>query len=196
MYRLVLLVAVCLLALAGQASPATELSDQQQVRLDRGEIVIVDHRPEPGTPMGTPGGTAVALTHASPGAVWRVLVDYRRHAGVYPGVVNAEVLEANGGRVLVRYVLGIGPLSFGFHVNNFPDQGRLRLAWELARSRRNELFRDSRGYWQVETRPQGTLVTYSMSARTVLPTFLTRGLERQGVIEALRAVRQRAEQIR
>jgi hypothetical protein len=37
------------------------------------------------------------------------------------------------------------------------------------------------------------LLTYAMAARTVLPGFLTRGVERGGLVETLKAVRQRAE---
>jgi hypothetical protein len=40
------------------------------------------------------------------------------------------------------------------------------------------------------------VLTYAMAARTVLPPFLTRGAERDGLVETVRAVRERAEQSR
>jgi len=139
---------------------------------------------------------AAALVDAAPDTVWRVLVDYPRHSGLYPNVVEATVLEADAAHALVRYVVGVGPFSFGFHVNNYPDAARGRLAWSLDRGRRNGLFRESFGYWQLEPRSEGVLLTYAMAARTTLPRFLTAGAERDGMVEAIRAVRARAEQRR
>lgn len=106
------------------------------------------------------------------------------------------MLEADATRALVRYAVGVGPFSFGFHVNNFPEESRGRLVWRLAHDRPNDLFRDSWGYWQVEPQARGAIVTYAMAARTVLPAFVTRDAERDGLVEALRAVRTRAERTR
>ncbi len=189
-----LLWAALIVAMVPPAAKAFDLSRDQQRRLEGGEVVVVDVLP-PGGGKASQGGTAFALTQASPEAVWRVLVDYPRHPGLYPRVVDAEVLESDAGHSLVRYVLGIGPLLFGFHVDNYPDESRHRLDWRLAQDRRNELFRDSWGYWQIERRARGVVVTYAMAARTVLPAFLTRGAERDGLVETLRAVRARAEQL-
>jgi len=156
--------------------------------------VVIDRLPAGGDVARSAGGTAVAVVHAPQAAVWRVLVDYRHHSGLYPRVVAADVLESGEGRALVRYVVTVGPFSFGFHVNNYPQEALGHLAWRLARERRNDLFRDSWGYWQVDADPRGSIVTYAMAARTVLPTFLTRGAERDGLVETVRAVRARAEQ--
>jgi hypothetical protein len=180
-------------ALAPPAAAAIDLSDQEQDRLEQGEVVVVDRLPPGGPPRGGQGGTGVALTQASAGAVWRILVDYPRHSGLYPRVVAATVLESDGSRALVRYVVAVGPFSFGFHVNNYADEGRRRLVWELAHGRPNDLFEESWGYWQVDPSPRGTVVTYSMAGRTVLPGFLTRGAEREGLVATLKAVRSRAE---
>lgn len=172
------------------------LSPTERERLDRGEVVLLDVLP-PG-PAGGPiqGGTGLARVQASPGTVWRVLVDYRRHPGLYPRVVGTEILEAGREHALVRYVVGVGPFSFGFHVNNYTDAARLRIDWRLAQERQNDLFRDSWGYWQIEPRGADVLLTYAMAARTVLPAFVTRGAERDGLVETLKAVRERAEQAR
>ena len=156
--------------------------------------MVLDVLPPGGDPEGSRGGTAMARVRASSDAVWRVLVDFPRHAGMYPRVVNARVLEHDVTRSLVRYVIGIGPLSFGFHVNSYPEESRHRLSWRLARDRRNDLFRDSWGYWEIDPAEQGVVLTYAMAARTVLPPFLTRGAERDGLVETLRAVRDRVEQ--
>lgn len=173
---------------------AVELSTDQQRRLDIGEVVVMDLLPPGGPAKASQGGTVLALVHASPEAVWQVLTDYARHRGLYPRVVDARVLEADGYHALVRYVLGIGPFSFGFHVNNYADEARRRIEWRLAHERPNDLFRESWGYWQLEPRPSGVVVTYAMAARTVLPAFLTRGAERDGLVETVKAVRERAEQ--
>jgi hypothetical protein len=169
------------------------LSGDERRRLDAGEILLLDTLPAGGDPAGSHGGTAIGVVQASPASVWRVLVDYARHAGIYPRVVGAEVLEADASHTLVRYAVGVGPFSFGFHINNFPEESRGRLVWRLAHDRPNDLFRDSWGYWQVEPHARGSIVTYAMAGRTVLPAFMTRRAERDGLVEAVRAVRVRAE---
>ncbi len=184
-----------LILCAAPAAGAPSLSHDLQRRLDGGEVILLDVLPPGGDIKTSRGGTALAVVHAPADAVWQVVVDYRRHAGLYPRVVRVEVVEADAGRALVRYVVGVGPFSFGFHVNNYPDEPRRRLVWRLAQDRSNELFRDSWGYWQIEPDRRGAIVTYAMAARTVLPAFLTRGVERDGLVETLKAVRDRAEQI-
>jgi ribosome-associated toxin RatA of RatAB toxin-antitoxin module len=189
---------VALLIVAGAAARANPigLSDNQLQRLQHGEVVVLDVLPPGGSMRQGRGGTAVTLVNASPETVWRVLVDYPRHSELYPRVTSSEVLEADADHTLVRYVVGVGPFSFGLHVNNYPDESRGRLEWRLDRDRRNGLFRDSWGYWQVESRGAGVLLTYAMAARTMLPAFLVRGAEHEGLVETVKAVRERAEQSR
>ena len=192
-----MVVLLAILVVVGARSPARsavrQLSDAEWQRLERREVIFLDELPPGGAALGGLGGTAVALVHAGREAVWRVLVDYPGHVQLYPRVVAATVLEATGERALVRYVVGIGVFSFAFHVENRADRARGRLAWHLARERRNELFRDSWGYWQLETADAGTLLTYGMAARMVLPDFLTRGAERDGLLQTVQAVRDRVE---
>lgn len=194
MARRVLLTALfvsILAVVAGEANSAG-LSADQLARLERGEVVLLDQLPPGGMTTGQ-GGTAVAMVHASAEAVWRVLVDYAGHRGLYPRVVAADIVESDAAHALVRYVVGVGPFSFGFHVNNYPDPERRRLEWRLDRGRRNDLFRDSWGYWEIELRGDGVVLTYAMGADLVLPAFLTRGAERDGLVATLKAVRGRAE---
>ena len=197
MKRCVLLVALLIVAGSSAQANPVGLSANQLWRLEHGEIVVLDVVP-PGGGIWQQGqgGTAVTFVNAFPKTVWRVLVDYPRHRGLYPRVTSAEVLAADRGRTLVRYVVGVGPLSFGFHVNNYPDEAHGRLVWRLDRERRNSLFRDTWGYWQVEPRGDGVMLTYAMGARTTLPAFLTRRAERDGLVETVKAVRERAEQSR
>ncbi|OLC16484.1 MAG: hypothetical protein AUH29_04875 [Candidatus Rokubacteria bacterium 13_1_40CM_69_27] len=191
-----LCLALVIVATWPTAAKSLGLSPTQLERLARGEVVLLDVLP-PGSSSGpVQGGTALARVQASPEAVWRVLVDYRHHPGLYPRVVDTEVLEGGLEHALVRYVVGVGPFSFGFHVNNYADAARRRIEWRLAPERRNDLFRDSWGYWQIESRGADVVLTYAMAARTVLPAFVTRGAERDGLVETLKAVRERAEQVR
>lgn len=188
----VLIAALAIVATWTAAANPFSLSPEQRERLERGEIVVLDVLPPGGG--GAQGGTALARVRATSERVWRVLVDYRGHRGLYPRVIEASVLEADARHALVRYVVGVGPFSFGFHVNNYPQPARQRVEWRLAHEHPNDLFRDSWGYWQIEPRSQDVILTYAMAARTVLPSFVTRGAERDGLVETLRAVRERAEQ--
>ena len=188
-------IALTLLALAGEtfALGTSEFSADERRRLEQREILFFDVLPPGEAAPDALGGTAVAFVHADADMVWRLLVDYRGHSGLYPRVTDVDVLQHGGDHTLVRYVVGVGPFSFGFHVDNYADRARGRIAWRLARDRHNTLFRDSWGYWKVEPETGGVVVTYAMAARTVLPAFLTRGAEHDGLVQTLRAVRDRAE---
>jgi Polyketide cyclase / dehydrase and lipid transport len=190
-WSLSLLAAIIVAVWTTEAKPVG-LTAEQSDRLDRGDVVFLDVLP-PGDSGGGQGGTAIVRVHAAAESVWRVLVDYPQHRGLYPRVVEAEVLASETDHTLVRYVVGVGPFSFGFHVNNYPDPGRRRLEWRLAHERPNDLFRASWGYWEIVPRQNGVLLTYAMAARTVLPGFLMRGVERGGLVETLKAVRERVE---
>lgn len=192
-WLVVLLAALTAVSWRVQANSVT-LSEDQLRRLDRGDVVVLDVLPPGGTGKVDQGGTAMALSQASPDAVWRVLVDYPAHRGLYPRVVAADVLAAHDAHALVRYVVGVGPFSFGFHVNNYPDTARRRLEWRLDHARSNGLFDDGWGYWQIEPHGGGVKLTYAMAARTI-PAFLTRGAERDGLVETVKAVRDRAEHL-
>src|SRR3989442_6015198 len=151
MKRCALLVALLIVAgSAAQANPVA-LSDKQLVRLERGEIVVLDVLPPGGRLERGQGGTALTLVNAPLETVWRVLVDYPHHSGLYPRVTSPEVLEADAAHALVRYVVGLGPFSFGFHRNNYPDEAHGRLLRRLHRDRRNGRFRDTCGYWHGHT---------------------------------------------
>jgi hypothetical protein len=185
--------AVLLLSLEPTPGPAAvaHLTAAERARLERGEVVVLDVLPG-GGPAADQGGTGLILVAARPETVWHLLVDYPRHAGLYPHVVAADVLEAGAGRTLVRYLVGVGPFSFRFHVHAYPDAARRRLHWDLAPGHPNDLFHENRGYWQLEPAGEGVVVTYAIASRTVLPAFLTRGAERQALVETLQAVRRRA----
>jgi Polyketide cyclase / dehydrase and lipid transport len=187
-----LLLIIGAVANGAPAAPSPSLSDDQQRRLAAGEVLLIDKLP-PGAGRSAQGGTAIAIVHASPETVWRVLVDYGGHSGIYPRVVGAQVLEADERRALVRYVVGIGPFSFGVYMNKYLDATRRRIEWRLADNRPNELFRESSGYWQIDPAERGSLLTYALAVQTVLPAFVTRRAERDSLFETVRAVRKRAE---
>jgi Polyketide cyclase / dehydrase and lipid transport len=187
---------LCLpIIVAGGATPvnALSLSAGEQRSLERGDVVVLDILPPGAKTTAIQGGTAVGMVHASPDGVWRVLVDFPHHSGLYPRVTSAEVLESDPRHALVRYVVGVGPFAFGFHVDNYPHVSRRRLEWQLASGRSNQLFRQSWGYWAIEPHGDGALLTYAMAAQTMLPSFLTRGAERDGLVDTIKAVRNRAE---
>jgi len=177
------------------ASTATsaELTDEQQRRLSAGEVIVSDVLP-PGASAGAQGGTAFGIVRAEPERVWRTLTDYRSHPRYYPRVTGVEVLESNERHALVRYQVGIGPFTFHFHMDKYPDPSRRRIEWQLAEGRANSLFRENTGYWQVAEAAGGTLVTYAIGVRTVLPGFMTLGRERDSLVDTVRALRRLVEE--
>ena len=125
-----LLLVACGVAPAVRAGPLP-LTEDHQRRLAAGEIIVVDTMP-PGATQFAQGGTAVALVRAPVEKVWSILIDYPGHPRFYPRVVGVEVLKVNDGHALVRYVVGIGPMSFSFHMDKHQDAARRRIEWTLA----------------------------------------------------------------
>jgi ribosome-associated toxin RatA of RatAB toxin-antitoxin module len=181
-------VAACAFVTSAGAAGPVALTTEQQTRLTAGEIVVLDARPDGASP-GAGGGTAVALVPAPVERVWGVLTDYPGHPRYYPGVVAAEVLEVSGPRVLVRYTVRVGLFTFRFHMRKVSDPGRRRIEWRLAEDRANGLLRENSGYWQVEARPGGSLVTYAIAVRSYVPAFLTAGSEQASLVDTVAGLR-------
>lgn len=175
------------------AGAAPGFSDDERRRLAAGEVVVHDVLP-PGASAAARGGTAFAVVRASVERVWGVLVDYPGHARYYPRVVAAEVVERGAQRVVVRYAVGIGPFSFNFHMDKFPDPHRRRIHWHLAEGHAHGLFRENSGYWQVEEAERTSLVTYAIAVRTMLPSFVTNRAERESLAETVTALRKLVEE--
>ena len=172
------------LVVAAAADGAPALTAAQQQQLARGEIVVLDELP-PGASPDAGGGTAVAVVRAPVERVWGVLTDYPGHPRYYPGVLRAEVLERDGPRMLVRYAVQIGFFTFHFHMNKVADPARHRIDWQLAEDRPNGLLRENSGYWLVDARKDGSLVTYAMAVRTYLPGFLSAASQRDSLVETI-----------
>jgi hypothetical protein len=179
------------LAAASGATPLG-LSAEQQHRLAAGEVVVLDILP-PGASESARGGTAVAFVRAAPERVWPVLVDYHGHPRYYPRVVSAEPVEFDAQYALVRYEVGVGPFSFGFYMIKYPDPVRRRIDWRLDASHANNFFRENTGYWQVDPAEGGSLVTYAIAVRTILPGFATLGAERESLVDTIKKLRKLAE---
>jgi ribosome-associated toxin RatA of RatAB toxin-antitoxin module len=185
-------IAGCLVTETPAASPQG-FSDDDRRRLAAGEVLVQDTLP-PGASKTARGGTAVAVVRASPEQVWRVIVDYPGHVRYYPRVVAAEVVESSAQRVVVRYEVGVGPFSFNFYMDKYPDPQRRRIEWHLAEGRSHGMFRENSGYWQVEEADRTSLVTYAIAVRTLLPTFVTMGAERDSLLETITAMRKLVEE--
>ena len=181
--------------LVTSASPASppELSADQRRRLAAGEVVVRDSMP-PGASASARGGTALAIVRASPEQVWRVLIDYPGHPRYYPRVVAAQVVQSDERHAVVRYWVGIGPVSFSFHMDKFLDPQRRRIDWHLADGHGHGLFRENSGYWQVDEAERASLVTYAIAVRTRLPSFLTGSAERESLVETMTSLRKLVEE--
>lgn len=180
--------------LAGAAPGAASvgLSADQQHRVAAGEVVVLDTLP-PGASASASGGTAVGLVRAVPERVWPVLVDYRGHPRYYTRVVSAEVVEADARHALVRYEVAVGPLTFGFHMMKYPDAARRRIEWHLDPNHANNFFKENAGYWQLDPAEGGSLVTYAIAVRTILPGFVTGGAQRESLVDTIKKLRKVVE---
>ncbi len=185
-----LLVALVIALAAGRAAGqdpralSPTLSEDEQRRLTAGEILLRDVKPPGASPTAT-GGTAIAVVRAPVERVWGVLTDYPGHPRYYPRVTSAEVLETKGSEVLVRYTAQIGFLTFDFYMRKVADVARRRIDWHLAEDRPNELLRENTGYWLVTPHPEGSVVTYAVASRTLMPGFLTASSQRDSLTETI-----------
>jgi ribosome-associated toxin RatA of RatAB toxin-antitoxin module len=190
---LALIVVTGWLVTESRAASLRAFSDDERRRLAAGEVLLQDTLP-PGASKEARGGTAFAVVRASPDEVWRVLVDYPGHVRYYPRVVAAEVVESSARRVVVRYEVGVGPFSFNFHMDKYPDPQRRRIEWRLAEGRGHGMFRENSGYWQVDEADRTSLVTYAIAVRTMLPTFVTLGAERDSLLDTITSMRKLVEE--
>jgi ribosome-associated toxin RatA of RatAB toxin-antitoxin module len=180
------------LAAAASGDPSLGLSADQKHRLVAGEVVVLDTLP-PGASTSAGGGTAVGLVRAAPERVWSVLIDYRGHPRYYPRVISAEVVESDAQRALVRYEVGVGPLTFGFHMMKYPDAARRRIEWHLDPNHANNFFKENTGYWQLDPAEGGSLVTYAIAVRTIVPGVVTGGAERASLVDTIKKLRNLVE---
>jgi ribosome-associated toxin RatA of RatAB toxin-antitoxin module len=127
--------------------------------------------------------------------VWRVILDYRGHPRFYPHVTAADVVEMDERRAIVHYRVTVGPLSFGFYMEKYPDPRRRRVEWHLAEGRPHGPFRENSGYWQINPTDDGaaSLVTYAIAVRTVLPASVTAGGESASLTETMIGLRKLVE---
>ena len=189
---MLLVLALSLLA-AASTVPLAEAPEDVRRRLAAGDVVVTNELP-PGASDTAHGGTAVAILKAPPEQVWRVIVDYRGHPRYYPRVTAADVVEADERRAIVHYQVAVGPFSFGFYMEKYPDPLRRRVEWHLAEGRPHGLFRENSGYWQINaTEGNASLVTYAIAVRTMLPAFVTAGGESASLTETMIALRKLVE---
>ncbi len=78
------------------------LSSGDQRLLREGHILFKADIPAGGTGDAALGGTAVALLHTDTETVWRTLVDFPGHAGLFPRVKESQALERHGKHTLVQ----------------------------------------------------------------------------------------------
>jgi len=196
-YHLALLLVPLLLLslLSAPSTPApSPLSPGDFARLYGGEIVFRGELPSAADSPSGNGGTAFALLHANAEEVWQVLTDFDHYAGLFPRLAESEMVAHSGRWRLVRFRVAVGPFSFSFFVNHVVSQDERQIRWRLDRTQSNGLFRDTWGYWRLDHAPSGwVLVTYAMGSQTVLPAFLTRGSERESVVQTLAALKARVE---
>lgn len=191
-----LLVQLLLLSLLSAPSTAASppLSAGDLARLHDGEIVFRGEIPSAADAPSGNGGTAFALFHANAEEVWQVLTDFDHYAGLFPRLAESATVTHSGDRALVRFRVAVGPFSFRFFVNHVVSPEERQIRWRLDRSQANGLFRDTWGYWRLDSASRGSvLVTYAMGSRTALPAFLTRGSERESVVQTLAALKARVE---
>jgi hypothetical protein len=75
----------------------------------------------------------------------------------------------------------------------YPDPARRRVDWHLDPDHPNNFFRENRGYWQVDRAEGGSLVTYAIAVRTILPGFVTPGAERRSLVDTINKLRKLVE---
>ncbi len=188
-----LLLTVLPLGGAREAAASLSLSRAELSALKAGEIVFRPEGPPGANGSAGIGGTARAYLRSDTETVWKILLDFPGHTGLFPRVKESRIIERSPDRTLVSYRVAVGPFSFRFFINNYADAGAHLLRWKLDQTRHNDLFRDHWGYWELVDLGDGVLVTYAMGGRTTLPAWLTLGAGQQGTVETVKALKTRVE---
>jgi hypothetical protein len=74
----------------------------------------------------------------------------------------------------------------------YPDPVRRRIDRHLDPSHANNFFRENTGYWQ-DPADGGSLVTYAIAVRAILPGFASLGAERESLVDTITKLRKLVE---
>lgn len=174
------------------APPQPELSAQDRVRLDAGEVIKKQTRTATGG-----RGMAIRYVHAPPEVVWSCILDFEDYPRMVDNVKEAQILSVEGEHRIVHFVLGAMMVSVEYWIDHIyrPEQGYM--TWTLDYSRESDLD-DTVGFWRVEPVPHRegwSRVTYSVAlqVRGWVPDFIEEMVTDSGLTKATVWVQRESE---
>jgi hypothetical protein len=160
---------LALLALAPSAR-ADALSEQESIRLQRGETVIREHTWQPGRSARFVGGVTYTIVDAGAAEITAMFEDVDAYRRVLPRTKRARfvTVEPNGDR-LVELVQGTALVEAEYTIRvrqDAPSGGRREVRFWLERTRPHEID-DAWGYFRIEpfigaSGEQRVLLTYGV----------------------------------
>lgn len=172
---------------------AWKLTGAQQAQLEKGEVVKSSTRTKVG---GT--GRAAQLIHASPDAIWDVILDYSKYPARVESVVSATVYEGAGTNLfyvdMKSKIVGFETIIYS---KNILKKNEGWMAWSLDRRRTSDV-KDMAGYWRLEvvsTDPPRTRVEQGteLAISSFVPGMVTSYLTEQSLVDGLAWVKAAAE---
>ncbi len=168
--RLLGVLAALALALLASGARADALSEQESIRLARGETVIREHTWEPGRSARFVGGVTYTVVDAAPGEIGAMFEDVEAYRRVLPRTKRARFMgvEPNGDR-LVELVQGTSLVEATYTLRVRQDSrtgARREVRFWLEPNRPHEID-DAWGFFRMEpfSGPSGeqrVLLTYAI----------------------------------
>jgi ribosome-associated toxin RatA of RatAB toxin-antitoxin module len=140
---------LALLALAPSAR-ADSLSEQESIRLTRGETVIREHTWEPGRSARFIGGVTYTIVDTTAGEMTAMFDDVDAYRRVLPRTKQARIVsvEQNGDR-LVELVQGTALVEAQYTIRVRQDVARREVRFWLEHNRPHEID-DAWGFFRIE----------------------------------------------
>lgn len=156
-----LLVLVALSVTHGVAEDHPPVDEDSRKRLETGEYVVLDRRPDEKDTVDHRFVTVAAIIEGSRNEIWEVINDKENAADFIDGVLESKVIEREGNRILVEQRT---------HVGGPKGSYRYRLSHTLTPRTRADFtyvggeLRDVLGSWWIfeGTAPSNRLVVYSL----------------------------------
>ena len=168
--RLLGVLAALALALLASGARTDALSEQESIRLARGETVIREHTWEPGRSARFVGGVTYTVVDAAPGEIGAMFEDVEAYRRVLPRTTRARFMgvEPNGDR-LVELVQGTSLVEATYTLRVRQDSrtgARREVRFWLEPNRPHEID-DAWGFFRMEpfSGPSGeqrVLLTYAI----------------------------------
>ena len=169
------------------------LSDAEEVRVRRGEVVFRPYRND----QGINRGVAVQRVKAPVSTVWKCILDFDAYPRMVGDVCDVDVYERRGGSDKVAVSVGYSFVRLTTFLEHTYSPELSQLTWKLD-AKKPAAFKFNEGFWIVRPDPLDaacSIVYYSIAVELKgwVPPFVNSYVAKTGLPRAVAWVQKEAE---